>query len=75
MRLDGRTPAQIETAIRWCQGDEFWRANIMAMPKLREKYDQLRLAAKRAGVQRAGGGAPSFADTARRVHERLAAEG
>lgn len=44
---DGRTPAQVENAIRWCQASEFWRANVMSMPKLREKYDQLRLAALR----------------------------
>jgi hypothetical protein len=31
--------------IRWCQADEFWRGNILSMPKLREKYDQLRLKA------------------------------
>lgn len=44
---DGRTPDQIRNAIDWCQGDEFWRSNVMSMPKLREKFDQLRLAAKR----------------------------
>lgn len=44
---DGHTVEQIERAIRWCQADEFWRANILSMSKLREKYDQLRLAASR----------------------------
>ena len=44
---DGRTVDQVENAIRWCQADEFWRTNILSMPKLREKYDQLRLAASR----------------------------
>ena len=47
---DKRTEAQIEKAMRWCQADEFWRPNILSMPKLREKYDQLRLAAQRAPV-------------------------
>lgn len=42
---DGRTFEQVVTAIEWCQRDEFWRANILSMPKLREKYDQLRLQA------------------------------
>lgn len=46
---DGVRPDQIERAIRWCQADEFWRANILSMSKLREKYDQLRLAATRRG--------------------------
>lgn len=44
---DGRTPDQVLTAIAWCQADTFWRANVLSMPKLREKYDQLRLAAQR----------------------------
>lgn len=45
---DGRTEQQIAAAIDWCQDNEFWRANIMSMPKLREKYDRLRLQASRA---------------------------
>jgi hypothetical protein len=48
MRLDGRTAEQIERAIRWSQRDAFWRANVLSMPTLREKYDQLRLAALRS---------------------------
>lgn len=45
--VDGRTEADITAAIDWCQGHEFWRANILSFPKLREKYDQLRLQAGR----------------------------
>jgi hypothetical protein len=44
---DGKTTEQVANAIRWCQNDEFWRANILSMSKLREKYDQLALAARR----------------------------
>lgn len=44
---DGRTVEQILGAIDWCQNDDFWRANILSMPKLREKYDQLSLQARR----------------------------
>lgn len=44
---DGVTPAQVRRCIDWCQADEFWRGNVMSMPKLREKYDQLRHAAHR----------------------------
>jgi hypothetical protein len=44
---DGRTEQQITAAIDWCQDSEFWRANILSMPKLREKYDQLRMQAVR----------------------------
>jgi len=45
---DGRTEQQVVKAIDWCQSDDFWRSNILSMPKLREKYDQLRLSAARA---------------------------
>ena len=44
---DGRTAAQIQNAILWCQADEFWRSNILSASKLREQYDRLRLAAQR----------------------------
>lgn len=44
---DGKTVQQVEAAIRWCQSDNFWRSNILSAHKLREKYDQLRLAASR----------------------------
>ncbi|WP_416902733.1 helix-turn-helix domain-containing protein [Micromonospora echinospora] len=44
---DGRTVEQIVRCIDWCQDDPFWRSNVLSMPKLREKYDQLRLAAQR----------------------------
>lgn len=46
---DGRTEQEVHGAIDWCQQDEFWRSNILSMPKLREKYDQLRLQAQRQG--------------------------
>lgn len=44
---DGRTEEQIHRAIDWCQDDTFWRANILSLPKLRDKFDQLRLQATR----------------------------
>lgn len=43
--LDGREPERAANLIRWCQGNAFWRKNILSMPTFREKYDQLRLAA------------------------------
>lgn len=48
IRIDGRTEQQIEGAIRWCQDDDFWRANIMSPDKLRKQYDRLRLQASRS---------------------------
>jgi len=44
--IDGRTEQQIAAAIDWCQKDEFWHANILSMPKLREKYETLRMRAQ-----------------------------
>lgn len=57
---DGRTEQEVHGAIEWCQSDEFWRSNILSMPKLREKYDQLRLQAQRN--QRGGGTAKQQAE-------------
>ena len=44
---DGRDLDASLRLIQWCQEDSFWRSNILSMPKFREKYDQLRLAANR----------------------------
>ena len=44
---DGRTEQAVHKAIDWCQNSEFWRANVMSMPTLREKFDTLRLQAQR----------------------------
>lgn len=55
---DGRTEADVHAAIDWCQDSEFWRGNVLSLPKLREKYDQLRLQATRertSAPQRANG--------------------
>lgn len=54
---DGRTEEQVMRCIDWCQASEFWRGNILSMPKLREKYDQLRLHALRES-QAAGKSSP-----------------
>ena len=39
IRLDSRTPGQIEFLIDWCQQDDFWQGNILSMKKLRQKFD------------------------------------
>lgn len=44
---DGRPLEEARELIDWCQADEFWRSNILSMPKFRQKYDTLRLQAKR----------------------------
>ena len=45
--IDERTPEQIEQIIIFSQNDPFWKSNILSMPKLREKFDQLWLKAKK----------------------------
>lgn len=47
LRLDKRDPEQASQLIIWCQQDHFWRGNILSMPKFREKYQQLFMAAGR----------------------------
>ena len=51
---DQRTEEEIHGAIDWCQADEFWRGNVLSLPKLREKFDQLRLQAQRRGLSSNG---------------------
>jgi hypothetical protein len=56
---DGRAEQKVHDAIDWCQDDEFWRTNVMSMPKLREKYEQLRLQAQRKGGSQPPSNQPS----------------
>lgn len=42
---DERELDKAKNLIRWSQVDGFWRKNILSMPKFRQRYDQLRLAA------------------------------
>lgn len=41
IRLDGRTEAEIQGVIEWCQKDQFWQSNILSTDKLRSKFDML----------------------------------
>lgn len=40
---DRRPIEEAITLIHWAQADPFWKANILSMPKFREKYDTVRL--------------------------------
>jgi hypothetical protein len=51
---DGRSPDAIRRAIDWCQGNDFWRGNVMSMQTLRDQYDRLRLHAQRDQGHRSG---------------------
>lgn len=68
---DGRTEEQIHACIDWCQTDDFWHRNILSMPKLREKYEQLRLAATSGSKPRQR---KSTRDEAFLQHQALKAE-
>ncbi len=65
---DGRSPDQILRAIDWCQSSPFWRANVLSMTKLRERYDQLRLkaTAERDAAQAAARQPSRYIDPAER---------
>lgn len=65
---DERTTEQIVAAIKWSQAHHFWKSNILSMPKLREKYDQLRLRAQSENTPRAS---PVRSTTDDRVSQTL----
>jgi len=44
---DGKTVEEIERVIAFSQTDSFWKANILSMSKLREKWDQLWMKAQK----------------------------
>jgi hypothetical protein len=70
MDKDKRTEAQVHKAIDWCQDSTFWRSNVMSMPTLREKYDQLRLKAEEERKRGANGHAPPGAPAGSRRSPR-----
>jgi len=43
IRRDGRKPERIRQVILWCQGDPFWRSNILSTSKLRKQFDTLEI--------------------------------
>lgn len=40
--VDKRSVDEIRAVIEWSQKNDFWKPHILAMPKLRDKYDTLR---------------------------------
>lgn len=51
IRIDGREPQQIEKAIEWVTGHDFWSMNIRSPQKLREHYERLRAEAQRTQIK------------------------
>jgi len=50
VRLDDRSPAEVDRVIRWSQASDFWASNIMSPKKLREKFDTLGIQSKQRSV-------------------------
>jgi DNA-binding MarR family transcriptional regulator len=71
LRIDGRSPAEVEAAIRWVHTNPFWASNILSVSKLRKQYDTIRLQAQRDTAQglrlRSPGSEARAARTARRM--------
>ena len=40
---DGRNPDRIREVIAWAQADSFWKANILSVRSLRDKFDRLEM--------------------------------
>lgn len=51
---DRRSLDEILQVIDWAWQDKFWKGNIRSVPKLREKYDQLRLKSGIANTRQIG---------------------
>lgn len=43
---DGYTPEQIIFVAKFATADEFWKSNILSLPKLREKFEALKIKAQ-----------------------------
>lgn len=72
---DGYTVEQVEWIARWATAHEFWRANILSMPTLRERFDQLKLQATANGSRTTGRRSPAEdAQATIALGERMQAE-
>lgn len=49
VEADGYPVAEVETVIRWCQNDDFWKSNILSGGKLRDQFPRLRMQAEKNG--------------------------
>lgn len=49
--IDKYTVEQIKIVIRYATTDQFWKTNIMSMPTLRAKFEQLKLKAQAMNSQ------------------------
>lgn len=52
LRIDKKSPTEIEGVIRWCQADSFWQGNILSGATLRKQWDKLTVKMKAADKDR-----------------------
>lgn len=62
IRLDKRSPEEVDACIRWSQANDFWKANILSPAKLRAKFDTMRLQAERSNASSAPRGFDGIRD-------------
>jgi hypothetical protein len=64
---NGPSAEAVREVIAWVEQDDFWRANVLSMPKLRERWDQLVLQRQRGR----GSGPGLFARNAAQIAKEL----
>ena len=69
VELDNRTIEQVKGMIEWSQADDFWKINVLCTKKLREKYDQMRVAANANYKKKKTEKMPEWAENPRNVTE------
>ena len=69
VELDNRTIEQVKGMIEWSQADDFWKINVLCTKKLREKYDQMRVAANANYKKKKTEKMPEWAENTRNVTE------
>lgn len=68
---DGYTPEQIMFVARFATTDDFWKSNILSIPKLREKFEALKLKAQTQNMAKSP--KPTTSDKMRDTLERAQA--
>jgi len=57
IRIDKRTPDEVEEVLRWSQENEFWQGNILSTAALRRQFDTLEAQMRRGNGKRTSGDA------------------
>ena len=77
LTTDRRDAQEARALIDWLATSEWWRPNVLSMPKFREKFDTLRLTKQREGLPRGPASRPGIStsdELRRRAAEERAAE-